>query len=150
MVQFERQTIIPLPPQEAFDLALDIDAHTGSMDRFGERATGGVTTGIIGHGQYVTWKARHFGVTWKMTSQITEWEPPVRFVDEQHAGPFRSFWHEHRFVPVEGGTRVDDLVRFTAPLGPLGRVAEALVLRWYVPRLIDVRNEFLRVKAGRR
>jgi ligand-binding SRPBCC domain-containing protein len=150
VVRFQRQTVIPLDPAEAFDLSLSIDAHLGSFAESGERATAGVTAGIIGMGEFVTWRAKHFGITWTMTSVITEWDRPRRFVDEQRKGPFKSFWHEHRFTPGEGGTILDDDVRFEAPLGPLGRIAEKLVLERYMPHLIDVRNEFLVTEARRR
>jgi ligand-binding SRPBCC domain-containing protein len=150
MIEFERQTLIPAPIDEAFDMALSIDAHLGSMNRSDERAVAGVTAGEIGLGEFVTWRARHFGITWTMTSVITEWDRPVRFVDEQRSGPFKSFHHEHRFVEVDGGTSAHDVVRFAAPLGPLGRLAEQLVLKRYLPHLIDVRNEFLVTEAQRR
>lgn len=150
MVRFQRQTVIPLDPPAAFDLSLSIDAHVGAFAESGEQAMAGVKSGIIGLGEFVTWRAKHFGITWTMTSVITEWDRPRRFVDEQRRGPFRSFWHEHRFTPVVAGTLLDDDVRFEAPLGPLGRVAEKLVLGRYLPRLIDVRNEFLVTEAGRR
>jgi ligand-binding SRPBCC domain-containing protein len=150
MIEFERQTLIPAPIDEAFDMALSIDAHLGSMNRSEERAVAGVTGGEIGLGEYVTWRARHFGITWTMTSVITEWDRPVRFVDEQRSGPFKSFHHEHRFVEVDGGTSAHDVVRFAAPLGPLGTLAERLVLKRYLPHLIDVRNEFLVTEARRR
>lgn len=150
MVRFQRQTLIPLEPAAAFDLSLSIDAHVGSFAEFGERATAGVTNGIIGMGQFVTWQARHFGITWTMTSVITEWERPKRFVDEQRRGPFKSFWHEHRFTAADDGSVLDDDVRFEAPLGVLGRIAEVLVLRRHLQHLIDVRNEFLVTEASGR
>jgi len=34
-------------------------------------------------GDQVTWRARHFGIVFQMTSAITEYQPPKRFVDEQ-------------------------------------------------------------------
>jgi ligand-binding SRPBCC domain-containing protein len=150
VVRFQRQTLIPLEPPAAFDRSLSIDAHLESYAGSGEQATAGVTHGIIGMGEFVTWRARHFGITWTMTSVITEWDRPHRFVDEQRRGPFKSFRHEHRFTAVDGGTRLDDDVCFEAPLGPLGRVAEALVLRRYLSHLIDVRNEFLAIDSGPR
>jgi len=150
VIEFLRTTILPVAPESAFDLSLSIDAHAASMARSDERAVAGVTTGTIGRDQFVTWKARHFGVTWTMTSEITAWDRPHRFVDEQVKGPFRSFWHEHVFTPVLGGTQLDDRVRFVAPLGPLGTIAERLVLGRYLAHLIDVRNEFLLSTAQRR
>lgn len=143
MVEFTDEVLIPAPIETAFAVALDIDAHQAAFRGSHERAVGGVTTGVIGLGEFVTWRARHFGITWTMTSRITEWDRPHRFVDEQQRGPFARFRHEHVFEPVEGGTRVTDLVSFEAPLGVLGRIAEALVLRRYMPRLIRIRNEFL-------
>lgn len=149
MVSFERSTFLPLAAEAAFDLSLNIDAHVGSMAASGERVVAGVAEGIIALGEFVTWRARHFGVTWTMTSKVTEWDRPHRFVDEQVHGPFKSFWHEHVFTPVEHGTQLQDRVRFEAPLGVLGRLAERLVLARYLPHLIDVRNEYLVAAAGR-
>lgn len=150
MISFERNSVIPLGPLDTFDLALDIDAHMGSMAESGERAIDGVTTGVIGLDETVTWRARHFGITWTMTTTISEMDRPTRFVDRQLCGPFKEFIHEHTFVPVDGGTHVTDRVRFAAPLGPLGRVAERLVLKRYIPELIDTRNEFMIAEAAER
>lgn len=152
MVRFTRRTEVPCPIEAVFDLALSIDVHTSSFSDAMEQAVAGVTAGRIGLGEFVTWRARHFGRWWTMTSTITELEWPVRFVDEQHRGPFASFWHEHRFVPgVDGAqTEMFDDVRFEAPFGVLGRVAERLVLARYLAHLIDVRNTFIAGEAARR
>jgi ligand-binding SRPBCC domain-containing protein len=149
VVRFEAEVLMPVDPEVAFDLSLSIDVHLGSFERSGEIAVDGVTAGSIGLGEFVTWQARHFGITWKMTSTITEWDRPHRFVDEQRKGPFKSFRHEHLFEPVEHGTRLVDNVEFQAPLGLLGRIAERLVLARYLRHLIDVRNAFLVTEATR-
>jgi ligand-binding SRPBCC domain-containing protein len=149
VVRFEDQTVMPVDVETAFDLSLSIDAHLGSFRHSGEQAIAGVTAGVIGLGEFVTWRARHFGITWTMTSTITEWDRPHRFVDEQRKGPFKSFRHEHRFEPDEQGSLLRDLVEFEAPLGVLGRAVERLVLGRYLRRLIDVRNAFLVTEATR-
>ena len=79
-------TEISAAAEVVFDLALDIDAHEASMAKSGERAIGGVTSGLIGLDQDVTWRARHFGIPFTMTSRVTEWSRPKRFVDEQVRG----------------------------------------------------------------
>lgn len=150
MVIFERTSVIALDAHDTFDLALDIDAHMQSMEDSDERAIAGVTAGVIGLGETVTWRARHLGIWWTMTSEISEVDRPHHFVDRQLRGPFHEFVHEHTFVPVDGGTRVIDNVRFSAPLGPLGWLAEKLVLERYVPKLIDARNEFMVAEAAQR
>ncbi|PZE63147.1 SRPBCC family protein [Curtobacterium sp. MCBD17_021] len=136
-------TDLPVPPERAFALSLDIGAHLRSMAASGERAVAGRTSGTIGLGETVTWRARHLGVVWRMTSRITVLEAPCAFVDEQVRGPFARFRHEHRFEPTAEGTRMIDEVTFRAPLGVLGRVAEGLVLRRYLRTLIVERNRSL-------
>lgn len=148
-VTFETTTAIAASPEVVFDLSLDIDAHLDSQAAAGERAVGGVTAGRIGLGEEVTWRATHFGVPFTMTSRITELERPHRFVDEQTRGPFRRFRHEHEFRPSGAGTTMVDRVSFDAPLGPLGRLVERLVLGAYLERLIEERGRFLRVAAER-
>ncbi|WIE78076.1 SRPBCC family protein [Curtobacterium sp. MCSS17_016] len=142
-VSFRVVTDLPVPPERAFALSLDIGAHERSMAATDERAVAGTTAGMIGLGETVTWRARHFGIVWRMTSRITALEAPHRFVDEQVRGPFARFHHEHRFEPSAGGTRMVDTITFRAPLGPLGRLAEVLALARYMPRLIADRNASL-------
>jgi len=136
-------TEIPAAPEACFALSLSVDAHTASMRRSGERAVAGVTSGVMGPGDTVTWRARHFGVPIRMTSRISAHDAPHRFVDEQVAGPFRRWWHEHRFEGTPGGTRMTDTVEFAAPAGALGRWVERLVLTRYMTRLLRTRNDWL-------
>jgi len=143
-VSFSCRTVIAAPPETVFGAALSIDAHLASMARSGERAVAGVTTGRIGLGECVTWRARHFGVPWTMTSRITEFDEPVRFVDEQQDGPFTRFRHEHSFTAAGAGTQMVDLVSFRAPGGPVGWIAERVLLGWYLRRLIRQRNDYLK------
>lgn len=149
-VKFEHVTRIGAPIEVVFDLALDIDAHLASMAESGERAIDGVTSGLIGLGETVTWRARHFGIPFTMTSKVTEWERPRRFVDDQVRGPFRAFHHEHTFETAGGSTAMTDRVRFDAPLGPIGRVVEWAVLGRYLQKLIEERGAYLKHEAERR
>ena len=139
------ETVIAAPAGDCFGLALSADAHTASMRRSGERAVGGVTSGIMKLGDTVTWRARHFGIVFQMTSAITEYQYPSRFVDEQLHGPFRRWWHEHTFTATANSrTVMTDLVQFQSPLGPLGYIADRLVLGHYMPHLLRQRNTWLK------
>jgi hypothetical protein len=149
VVEFECRTHLPMGMQEAFDRSRSIDAHTASMAASRERAIAGVTSGLIGLHEEVTWRAWHFGVPIRMTSRITQMATPTSFVDEQVRGPFAFFRHEHRFEPgSDGGTMMTDRVRFAAPLGIAGRAAE-LVVGPYLKRLIENRNGYLSNETGR-
>ncbi len=149
MIRFETVTHIAAPPEAVFDLSLDVDVHTASMAGSSERIVGGVRAGRMELGDTVTWRARHFGVPWRMTSRISAHQRPSHFVDEQVAGPFARWVHAHDFAPDESGqgTVMRDTVEFAAPFGPLGRLAEAAALGRYMRRLIDERNDHIRSVA---
>jgi ligand-binding SRPBCC domain-containing protein len=146
------ETFIAAPPALCFDLARDVGLHTRSAAHTGERAVAGTTAGLLSLGDQVTWEARHFGLRWRLTARITVFEPPRRFVDEQVRGPFRSFAHTHDFQPAASGAAtvmVDDF-RYAAPLGPLGRLAGALLLSRHLRRFLARRADFLKEEAERR
>jgi ligand-binding SRPBCC domain-containing protein len=110
-------TTIAAAPNDCFLMALSVDAHMSSMGPSDERVVAGVRSGSMALGQSVTWQAKHFGLPFRMTSKITEYEQPTRFVDEQTSGPFASWWHEHRFEEHAGQTVMTDLVRYRSRPG---------------------------------
>ena len=138
-------TVVRAPVERVFDLSLDVDAHTASMSSSRERAVAGVQSGRMALGDTVTWAARHFGIRWRMTSRISAHDRPHRFVDEQVAGPFRRWHHEHVFAWDESAaaTIMRDVIDFDAPFGVLGRLVTRLLLLRYLHRLIENRNSYL-------
>jgi ligand-binding SRPBCC domain-containing protein len=141
------RTRVVAPPARCFDLARDVDLHQRSTAASRERAVAGVTTGLLGAGDQVTWEATHFGIRQRLTSRITEFDPPNRFADEMVRGAFARFRHEHQFLAVEGGTEMVDIFDYTSPLGPLGGLADGLFLRRYVATLLRQRNAYLKRAA---
>ncbi len=138
------ETEIAAPPERCFDAARDLDLHLRSMAHTGERAVAGRTTGLIGMGEEVTWRARHFLVTQHFTSRITAFDRPRHFQDSMQRGAFRSFVHDHTFEARGGGTLMTDVLAFAAPLGIFGRIAETLVLRRYLTRLLASRAKIIK------
>lgn len=137
-------TRVEAPPELAFDLSRSIDTHAASMSRSAERAVAGVTEGHIRLGEEVTWQARHFGIEFRMTSRITEMDPPGRFVDEQVTGPFESWRHVHLFEGEANGTRMMDRIDYETPFGVGGRAIDRLFLANYLTRLILQRNDYIK------
>ena len=78
-------------------------------------------------GALIDYRLRIHGLPVRWQTEISAWEPPHRFVDEQKRGPYRLWIHEHRFTPQNGGTLCTDQVRY-AVLGG------GLVNRWFVRR----------------
>ncbi len=142
------ETRIAATPERCFLLSLNIDLHKASTVQTSERAIAGVTSGIIGPNQTVTFQARHFGLMLTHSSLISAYDRPHHFRDTMLRGMFRTFEHDHYFDPQpEGTTLMRDDLYFTAPLGPLGRIAEALVLRRYLTRFLQERNQLIKTVA---
>jgi ligand-binding SRPBCC domain-containing protein len=147
MTVIDLTTEINAPIERVFDLARDLDLHARSMVHSGERAVAGRTTGLVEVGDTVTWRARHFGLWWSLTSRITAVEAPTRFEDVQERGPFAWFRHEHRFEIVGGVTRMRDHWEHRSPFGLIGRIVDRLVLRRYMQSLLVTRNAALKREA---
>jgi ligand-binding SRPBCC domain-containing protein len=94
----------------------------------------------IEEGTTVDYQLRLYGVPFRWRSRITIWEPPHRFVDEQIAGPWRTWIHTHRFHEDGGGTVIDDEVRYCLPFWPLGEAALPVV-RSQLARIFRYRQE---------
>ncbi len=74
MTTIRLRTPINAPAERCFDIARSIDLHVQSQIRHREEAIAGVTTGLIGMDDDVTWRARHFGVRQTMTVRITRFD----------------------------------------------------------------------------
>jgi ligand-binding SRPBCC domain-containing protein len=149
VTKFRLETFIEAPIEPVFDLARDIGLHERSMAATGERAIAGRISGPIEEGESVTWRARHFGLWWTMTSRITEVHAPTTFADQQEGGPFVWFRHRHTFRAVPGGTVMTDDWEHASPFGPIGRVVDRLVLGRYMRGLLETRNVALKAEAER-
>jgi len=105
-----------------------------------------LTPGPIGleAGARIDYQLKLYGVPVKWASLIESWEPPREFVDVQLRGPYRVWRHTHRFAAEGGGTRIFDDVDYELPLGPLGRVVEALWARREIVKIFGYRTEVIR------
>lgn len=141
------QTWIRAPIFRCFDLARDLDLHSHSAVQTRERIVSGTPSGLIGPGETVTFEGVHFGIRQRLTSKIVAFDPPYLFVDEMVQGAFKRLRHTHRFTEMEGGTLMEDLFDYTAPLGLIGRIADTLFLERYMRRFLERRNAYLKQVA---
>lgn len=140
----KHQEYIKAPIEFCFDLARNIDVHTETTSYTKERAIGGVTTGLIGKGDSVTWEAVHLGVKQRLTAKIIEMERPHRFVDVMVKGAFHSFTHIHTFELKDEGIVMTDHFDYTSPLGVIGKLADRLFLEKYMTDFIVRRAKALK------
>jgi len=104
-------------------------------------------SGLLGFGDQVTWRARHFGVWQRLTSRITAFDRPTHFRDSMVRGAFQRLDHDHFFTADGGGTLMRDVFDYRAPLGPLGWLAERLFLTQYLRHFLETRNDELKAVA---
>lgn len=148
MAVIELVTLVQCSAGRLFDLELDMEAHSASLAASRETATTSTGRSVLGLGDEVTFRARHLGRTWTMSSKVTEYERPVRFVDEQLRGPFRAMRHEHLFEDTgDGLVRMTDRMVVTAPLGVLGAAVVRLLLAPYLRLLLATRAAHIKLLA---
>ena len=91
-------------------------------------------------GDLIDYRLRLHGIPLRWQSEITAWEPPHRFVDEQRQDPYRAWIHEHTFTESKDGSEVRDFVRYAAPGGWL---VDRLFVRHNVRRIFEYRTRKL-------
>lgn len=147
MPKIELRTEIKSTLEICFDLARSIDLHKISTSKTNEEAIAGRTSGLINLGETVTWKATHFGIRQKLTAQITAFDRPNYFRDEQIAGIFKLMVHQHKFEQHEGHVIMTDIFDFESPLGILGRMFNTIILTRYMTKFLVERNKIIKQYA---
>ena len=91
-------------------------------------------------GQIIDYRLKVRGIPVRWRSEITEWQPPYRFVDEQIRGPYKVWHHEHRFVEQGAKTICEDRVLYAVWGGPL---VNRLLVEPDVKRIFEYRRKRL-------
>jgi ligand-binding SRPBCC domain-containing protein len=94
----------------------------------------------MGEGTRIDYRLRLRGIPIRWRSEITDWDPPRRFVDRQLKGPYRLWIHTHTFTPSGNGTLVQDEVEYAVPGGAL---VNRFLVRGDVERIFEYRTRAL-------
>ena len=131
---------LPQPPAEVFPFFADasnLERLTPPSLRFRVLTPPPIEMAV---GTLIDYRIRLRGIPMRWQSEITEWQPPYRFVDEQRRGPYRQWIHEHTFTAQDGGTLAVDIVQY-AVLG--GVTIQRLFVAPELRRIFDYRNATL-------
>jgi ligand-binding SRPBCC domain-containing protein len=72
-------------------------------------------------------------------TEITHVQEMEYFVDEQRIGPYLLWHHQHRISEIEGGTLMQDIVSYKPPFGPLGIMANSLIIEGQLKSIFEYR-----------
>jgi ligand-binding SRPBCC domain-containing protein len=91
-------------------------------------------------GAEIEYIIRWLGLPMHWKTLITEYQPPYYFVDEQAAGPYALWRHRHTFAATPTGTSVGDHVEYALPLGKLGEIAHAVMVKKQLEAIFKFRQ----------
>ena len=101
-------------------------------------------------GLMISYKVRPvLGINMSWLTEITQVREPFYFVDEQRAGPYSIWHHEHTLKATEKGVLMSDLVTYRLPLGPLGAMAHGLFIQKQLRGIFQYREAALVQLFGR-
>jgi ligand-binding SRPBCC domain-containing protein len=148
MYVLERSLVVPRSPAEVFPFFTD----AANLERLTPKFLGfTILTPApmeVKPGTVIDYRIRLNGVPLRWRTRIEEVVPNERFVDVQVRGPYKSWRHIHTFRPVPGGTALGDRVEYELPLGPLGALAHALVVKRQLRAIFDYRTQVMRELFG--
>ena len=136
-----REQRLPGAPEAVFGFFADarnLEAITPPLLRFHVVTPAPI---VMGAGTRIRYRLRVRGVPLSWLTEITAWEPPHRFVDEQLDGPYALWHHTHTFERDGDETIMRDVVRYRIGFGALGSLADALLVRRDLERIFDYRAE---------
>ena len=136
--QFNDGVLLGYPREQVFEffsLAENLNVMTPPWARFSILTPLPIEMAV---GTIINYRIELHRVPLRWESEITEWEPPLKFTDVQRRGPYKRWVHEHIFEEAPGGTLVTDRVTYEVTGG-------ALVNRLFVAR--ELRRIFAYRKA---
>jgi ligand-binding SRPBCC domain-containing protein len=139
----ERTTFIAAPLAEVFDFFSvheNLQRITPPKMRFRITASPGPR---LKQGDRIEYAMKFFGVPLRWTTLITIWRENEAFADLQERGPFRYWLHTHTFRAKDGGVEMHDRIDYQLPLGVLGRLFGAWLVRQQLEAIFDYRGEAL-------
>ena len=102
----------------------------------------------IERGSLIDYRLSLHGIPMNWRTEISVWDPPFEFVDQQLRGPYAQWIHRHTFTELAPDkTLIEDEVRYRLPLEPLGDVAHFIVRR-QLEHIFDYRQKVVAELLG--
>lgn len=102
----------------------------------------------IQEGTKIKYKLSLYGIPFKWTTYIRNWQPQVGFIDYQESGPYEVWYHQHLFYSLGEGTLVVDEVKYRLPSGALGEMVAGMKVHSDVDRIFNYRIGAIKGQLG--
>lgn len=139
--RYQEETLVDAPLAEVFDFfsrAENLQRLTPEILRFEILTPMPIE---MRAGTLIDYKLRLHGIPMTWRTEITVWEPGVRFVDSQIKGPYRQWIHEHRFQAKGDQTRMWDTVDYALPSVPFAGLVQKLFVEKRVEEIFRYRQQ---------
>jgi ligand-binding SRPBCC domain-containing protein len=93
-------------------------------------------------GMIITYKITPlFGIKMNWMTEISHVKEGEYFVDEQRTGPYALWHHQHHFKKIKGGVHMTDILSYAIPYGPIGTIANKLLVRKQIEKIFEYRQK---------
>ena len=136
--QLTTELVLKEPRQQVFDFfadAFQLETITPPWLHFSVRTPAPI---VMQPGTLIDYTLRLHGLPIRWRSEISSWDPPFQFVDQQVSGPYRYWHHLHTFEEVDGGTLVRDIVHYAVPFG---FITHPLLVRRDLTKIFQYRHQ---------
>jgi len=146
---FETELWLPVPREKIFPFFADarnLEIITPHWLNFNVMTPGEIPMRV---GALIDYRLRIHGVPVRWRTEITGWNPPVSFCDEQRRGPYRRWRHTHTFEEKDGGTLCKDRVEYAVPGGALVNYffVRHDVKKIFAYRAVALQKHFVAIKS---
>lgn len=81
-----------------------------------------------------------FNVETTWVTEITQVKNKSFFVDEQRVGPYKLWHHQHHLKQEEDGILMTDIISYEPPFGPLGALANWIIIKRKLEEIFEFRR----------
>ena len=139
--EFKKKQFINLPVNEVFDFFSNPENLEKVTPEYLNFKINTKLPLVMGKGQFFDYQLRVRGIPVKWTSIISFYDPPHCFIDEQIKGPYSSWQHIHTFTEKNGGTSINDFVKYSLPLGYIGQIINSVWVKKDLKNIFKYRRK---------
>jgi len=139
---FQTKQILPISIEKAWDFfSSPKNLKEITPDYMDFKILSDLGDGKMYEGQIIEYTVKPvLSIPLRWVTEITHMKKPFYFVDEQRAGPYNMWHHQHKFEETAYGVEMTDLLHYAIPLGPLGRIANHIFVRKQLVNIFNYRK----------